>query len=204
MSRVFPEGSAKAGAGKGGGPDQYTGTWEWACDREILECVAAAACMGIPRTRVASRCCSFPWWGRKLSCRVHDRYLESIQNTVSHSYRMMSQYRTLDGYLLSAQCMRLFCDAIEVSGGRVGRCAVMAGSRLAGEAGRQRRASARQSVGQQVDDTGEVMTAESHSNVSVMVAGWCLGCACDDATAEVEEETEKHFSTGGARSSYFD
>ncbi|KAH4019246.1 hypothetical protein HBI25_205300 [Parastagonospora nodorum] len=28
MSRVIPERSAKAGAaGKGGGPDQYTGTW---------------------------------------------------------------------------------------------------------------------------------------------------------------------------------
>jgi hypothetical protein len=158
MSRVIPEGSAKAGAGKGGDPDQYTGTWGWACDREILKRVAAATWIGIPGTRVASRCCSFPWWGRKLSCRVRDRCLERIQKTGSHSYGMMSQYRRLNGYLLSAQCMRLFCNAVEVSGGLGGRCAVMAGSRLAWRAGRQRRASARQSVGQQVDDTGEVMT----------------------------------------------
>jgi hypothetical protein len=34
MSSVFPERSAKAGAGKCGGPDQYTGTWGLACDRE--------------------------------------------------------------------------------------------------------------------------------------------------------------------------
>jgi hypothetical protein len=51
--------------------------------------------------------------------------------------------------------MRLFCDAIEVSGGLGGRVAALAESRLAEEAGRRRRASARQSVGQQVDDTGE-------------------------------------------------
>lgn len=51
--------------------------------------------------------------------------------------------------------MRLFCDNIEVSGGLGDGLAVMAGSRLAGPAGRRRRASARQSVGQQVDDTGE-------------------------------------------------
>jgi hypothetical protein len=36
MSRVFPEGSAKAAAaaGKGGGPGQYTDTGGWACDGE--------------------------------------------------------------------------------------------------------------------------------------------------------------------------
>jgi hypothetical protein len=35
MSGVFPEGRAKAGAaGKSGDPNQYSGTWEWACDRE--------------------------------------------------------------------------------------------------------------------------------------------------------------------------
>jgi hypothetical protein len=61
------------------------------------------------------------------------------------------------------------CNATEVSGGAGSRDATQAGSRLAGSAGRQRRASARLPVGQQVDDTGESdwVTAMWHSNVSV-------------------------------------
>jgi hypothetical protein len=123
MSRVFPEGSAKAGAaGKGGGPGQYTGTGEWAGDREGEgKGVQAMA----------------PRWGHAVSAVVAPTGFYSIQATVA---------------LLKA----LVCgsgNATEVSGGAGSRDARQAGSRLAGGAGRQRRASARLPVGQQVDDT---------------------------------------------------
>jgi hypothetical protein len=81
MSRVIPERSAKAGAaGRGGGPDQYTGTWGLACDREILERVAAAAFFGTPRARIASRWCSVLGGGAQTPLSWSDRLLESIRD----------------------------------------------------------------------------------------------------------------------------
>jgi hypothetical protein len=71
MSGVFPEGSAKAGAAsKGGGPNQYTGTWGWACDRENLDRVAAATFFGIPKGKGSLWVLQTSWWGGAISAVV--------------------------------------------------------------------------------------------------------------------------------------
>lgn len=65
------------------------------------------------------------WWGVQSQLSWADRSLRGILDgrgcTVSHSYRQKSVYGRQEGYLKRTQCVRLFRDAVEVSGGLGGR-----------------------------------------------------------------------------------
>jgi hypothetical protein len=121
MSRVSPGSSAKAGAKTKRGPDQYSGTWEWACDRRNAGWVAAAGDLWIPRGRVdaaysavASQLC---------------RGATGLYKYTGHGTQAGVAGQATGGYLLGLSYAAL---AIELrSAGRDSRRAEQAGSRLA-------------------------------------------------------------------------
>jgi hypothetical protein len=107
MSSVFPEGSAKAGAeGNCGGPDQYSGTWGLACDREN------ARRRGLRRPSLGFRGQGSLWMCSGLVGGL--QFQLSWLRQVSRKYT--ARYGRQEEDLLSTQWVRLFCDTTEVSG----------------------------------------------------------------------------------------
>jgi hypothetical protein len=110
--------------GKGGGPDQYTGTWGgWPVTEEMLDGVPAATLFGIPRTgELMGGRGVVSWWGKHTQLswirQVSRRYTEDLYAAF---HRQCAQYRRQQKHLLSTQCVRLFGDATEVSGELGGR-----------------------------------------------------------------------------------
>lgn len=147
----------------------------------MLERVAAATLFGIPRARVASRGCSTRWGCAISAARVdprRGRYLrgrrDSMRRCIARS-RAGCAVRATGRVPAEGARYAALWRCTEVSGRLRMRAAVRAGPRLAASTGGQRRASARQSVGQHFDDTDEVL---SHGNVSGRVrCSWTTGLA---------------------------